>query len=486
MFGRKKILCDEPVITKANVVSVLTDALLVHKQNSADCDNLYKYYKGNQPILQRTKEVRPEICNKIVENRAFEFVDFKTGYMLDGYVQYVSRSDKENVTLDVGKLNDMMVMCDKESLDSDLLEWMYICGTAYRMVMPNAPFITNEIVPKLQNMKTDFAEDEAPFEIYSLDPRNSFVVYYSGLGEKPLMGVKYVELNDGKIIYSVYTASEYFELSSENLLGGLKLNDNKPLALKEIPIIEYPLNNARLGIVEIVQSIADAINAVQSNRLDGIQQFVESLVILYNCEIDDDVAKTLREAGLVKLKSFGENKADIKEIVSELNQQQTQVLVDYMYQTMLNIIGMPNRNGGSSTSDTGAATLVRDGWETTERRAKKDEKKFKSSERRFLKIVLRILRDTVGTSLKLYDIDTKFPARSYKNKMAMAQMLTTMLGCDKIHPLLAFTECELFDDPQAAYQMSADYYEKVKAEQQAVANNSNNQNISKEGGDASA
>jgi SPP1 family phage portal protein len=245
----------------------------------------------------------------------------------------------------------------------------------------------------------------------------------------------------------------------------MRIVKSRKLALKEIPIVEYPLNSSRLGIVEIIKLIADAINTVQSNRLDGIENFVQCLWVLYNCEIDSDAASALRDAGLIKLKSFGENKADIKEIISELNQQETQVLVDYMYQTMLNIIGMPNRNGGSSTSDTGAATLVRDGWETTERRAKKDEKKFKSAERRFLKIALQIVRATVGTELKLYDIDVKFPARSYKNKMAMAQMLTTMLGCDKIHPLLAFTECELFDDPQAAYQMSMDYYEKVKAEQ---------------------
>lgn len=34
--------------------------------------------------------------------------------------------------------------------------------------------------------------DESPFEIYTLDPRNAFVVYHSGLGNKPMMGVKYV------------------------------------------------------------------------------------------------------------------------------------------------------------------------------------------------------------------------------------------------------------------------------------------------------
>lgn len=464
LFGRRKILCDEPVIDSSNIVSVLTDALNTHRTNSAECDYLYRYYKGEQPVLHRTKETRPEICNKIIENRAFEFVDFKTGYMLDGAIQYVSRSGSEKKTLEIGTLNDLMVMSDKETLDSDLFEWMYCCGTGYRMGVANSPYINNDIVPKLQNRRTDFTEDEAPFSIHTLDPRNTFVIYHSGLGEKPLIGVKYVVRQDKKIVFSAYTDTHYYELIAENMIGGLRLEREERLALGEIPIIEYPLNNARLGIVEIVVSMFDAINTVQSNRIDGVEQFISSLWVLYNAEIDDDKAKQLRDAGLITLKSHGDNKADIKSIAEQLDQQQTQTLVDYMYQTMLNIIGMPNRNGGSSTSDTGAATLVRDGWETTERRAKKDEKKFKSSERRLLKIVLRIMRDTVGTSLKLHDIDIKFPDRSYKNKMAMSQMLTTMLNCEKIHPLLAFTECELFGDPQAAYQMSVEHYEKTKKE----------------------
>lgn len=304
--------------------------------------------------------------------------------------------------------------------------------------MPNAPYIQSEIVPKFQNRRTDFAKAEAPFDIYMLDPRNTFVVYHSGLGEKPLMGAKYVVEQGNVIIYSVYTSTQYFELRSDSPMEGLAGVFSETRVLKEIPIIEYPINNARLGIVEVIQSISNAINTVQSNRLDAVEQFVSSLLILYNADIDDDAAKSLRDAGLIKLKSVGDNKADIKELVSELNQRETQVLVDYMYQTMLNIICMPNRNGGSSKSDTGAATLVRDGWETTERRAKKDEKKFKSAQRQFLRIALRIMRDTIGTGLKLYDIDTKFPARSYKNKMAMAQLrqntsLLQSASCLTIH-----------------------------------------------------
>ena len=465
--GRRKILCDAPEITRENVVAVLTDALSVHRSNRAEIDYLYGYYRGKQPIMQRTKEIRPEICNKIVENRANEIVSFKVGYLCGEPVQYVSRGSTGDVSADISKLNDMMLLCGKSARDKELAEWMYICGTGYRMVMPNAPYIESEIVPKLQNRKTDFREDEAPFELYTLDPRDAFVVYHSGLGEKPLMGVKYIKQGDNAIVYSVYTPTQYFEIASDNLVGGMTVQKTEQRKLGAVPIVEYPLNSARLGAFEIVLPILDAINTVQSNRLDGIEQFIQSLILLYNCDIDDEDAKNIRQAGLVKLKSAGQDKADLKILAEQLDQTQTQTLVNYMYQTVLNIVGMPNRNGGNSTSDTGSAVIMRDGWEAAEARAKSDELMFRESERQILKIALRIVRETVGTALRLADVETKFTRRNYENILSKSQVLAGMLANDKIAPLLAFTHCGLFSDPEDAAKMSAEHYKKVVGDQAA-------------------
>lgn len=466
--GRTKILCDEPEITAQNVAKVLSDALVIHLQNSNECDYLYKYRNGDQPILKRTKEVRPEICNKVVENRADEIVSFKTGYLCGEPLQYISRGSTDEIFKGINKLNDMMLLCGKSALDKDLTEWMYTCGTGYRMIMSNTLYINSDIVPRLKNRQTVFSEDEAPFEAFTLDPRYTFVVYHSGLGEKPLMGVKYVVRKDNTRVYSVYTHTQYFEITTGENEDSLFVPEPRPRPYNSaIPIIEYPLNSARLGSFEVVLSILDSINTVQSNRIDGVEQFIQSLLVFINCDIDNDSAKSLREAGLVKIKTVGEVKADIKEIAEALDQSQTQTLIDYMYQTVLNIVGMPNRNGGSSTSDTGAATIVRDGWATAEARAKLDELSFKESERQFLKAALRIIRDTVGTPLTLADIETKFTRRNYENIQTKAQVLDVMLKNDKIAPSLAFTHCGMFSDPEDAAKQSAEHYDKVKAELKA-------------------
>ena len=125
---------------------------------------------------------------------------------------------------------------------------------------------------------------------------------------------------------------------------------------------------------------------------------------------------------------------------------------------------MPNRNGGSSTSDTGAAVIMRDGWTLAESRAKDRELMFKKSEHEMLKLVLRIIRDTEGLSedvydLKLKNISMQFTRRNYENIQSKSQVLVSMLQQNKIHPRLAFATSGAFTDPESAYQMSMEYYE---------------------------
>jgi hypothetical protein len=135
-----------------------------------------------------------------------------------------------------------------------------------------------------------------------------------------------------------------------------------------------------------------------------------------------------------------------------------------MYQTVLVIVGMPNRNGGSSTSDTGSAVIMRDGWSDAEARAKDTELMFKMSEKRFLRIAIRIANTMRDMDLKLSNIEIRFTRRNYENIQAKAQVLTTLLANDKIHPRLAFEHCGMFVDPDLAYTESEKYAEKRQKE----------------------
>lgn len=446
--GRRMILTDETEVNIGNVVQILRKALPYHWKNRSEISYLWSYYKGRQPILNRVKEVRPEITNKIVENRANEIVSFKSGYLMGEPLQYVSRGNAENIADAINQLNEFVFAEEKPAKDKELADWFHICGTSFRMVLPD------EMAGE---------DDESPFEIYTLDPRNTFVVYNNGLGSKPILGVKYVVDENGVIHYSCYSDHEYFEIVESKVVS------YDTHILGEIPIIEYPLNIARIGAFELVIPLLDAINLTDSNRLDGVEQFIQALMLFHNVDISSEDFDELRERGAIKFKDIDPQlKAEINYLVSNLNQGETQTLVDHMYQTVLTICGMPNRNGGSSTSDTGSAVIMRDGWSAAEARAKDSELMFKKSERIFLKVVLNICRTLADMDLKVCNVEIRFTRRNYENILQKAQVLDLMLKNNKIHPRLAFEHCGLFVDSDLAYTLSAEYAEEQEQKAQEL------------------
>lgn len=446
--GRRMILTDETEVNIGNVVQILRKALPYHWKNRSEITYLWSYYKGRQPILNRVKEVRPEITNKIVENRANEIVSFKSGYLMGEPLQYVSRGNADNIADAINQLNEFVFAEEKPAKDKELADWFHICGTSFRMVLPD------EMAGE---------DDESPFEIYTLDPRNTFVVYNNGLGNKPILGVKYVVDENGVVHYSCYSDHEYFEIVESKVIS------YDTHILGEIPIIEYPLNMARIGAFELVIPLLDAINLTDSNRLDGVEQFIQALMLFHNVDISSEDFDELRERGAIKFKDIDPQlKAEINYLVSNLNQGETQTLVDHMYQTVLTICGMPNRNGGSSTSDTGSAVIMRDGWSAAEARAKDSELMFKKSERIFLKVVLNICRTLADMDLKVCNVEIRFTRRNYENILQKAQVLDLMLKNNKIHPRLAFEHCGLFVDSDLAYTLSAEYAEEQEQKAQEL------------------
>ena len=431
LFGRRKIYTDVAEITRENVVDVLTQAMSVHSVNRNEIDYLWGYYRGKTPILSKEKEVRETINHKICVNRANEIVTFKRGYGFGEPIQYIRHSTDESLTDDINDLNEYMFCESKHAKDSALAEWMFVGGVGMRMVLPGS-------------------EEDEPFRVYTLDPRDSFVVRYNGLGEDVVMGVKYIVRENLLPLYSVYTKDMYYEIESDVIIK------EEPHILGDVPIFEYPVNEARLGAFEIALPLLDAINEVESNRLDDVVQFVNSFLALLGGNIDEDTYDKLDSYKMLCLPEG----VDAKYLSVALQQSDTQVLSNNLYDAVLTICSIPNRNGGSSTSDTGSAVIMRDGWETAEAYMKSVENEFKCAEKRFLKLILRIMRDTVGTGLTLKDIEIKFSRRNYDNLQTKSQVLATLLGNPKIHPELAFTHCGLFLDPASAYLQSKEWWEK--------------------------
>ena len=435
------------------------------------------------------KEVRPEITHNTVVNYANEIVSFKTSYLLGEPLQYVSAGDNEgagvpeNVTR-LNKLNGYMRLVSKSARDKELADWIHICGTGYRLCLPNG-------------RRAD--EYDSPFNVYTLDPRLTFVAQYSGVDHHTVLACNVVPRQNLPDLLCMYArdasgAVVYYEMEDQVITGGGTPEGTPPalqgpqasleiksrvLDLPEIPIVEYIGNNARMGAFEVVMGLLDEMNVLTSTRAEAVDQFVQSLWVFQNCQISDKQFEAAAAGKALKITSDGSNGQESKvyAVTVDLDQNGVQAAMNDARNAMLDICGMPaTQNGRASTSDTGSAVIMRDGWQQAEARAKDTETLFKESESMFLRNVLYICRHTADLNIRPDEVEMKFNRRNYADLMTRVQSLTTMLATDKIAPQLAFEHCGLFTDPEAAFAISAKYAEEQErkaqeqVEQQQVAN----------------
>ena len=432
LFGRRMIYTSEKAITLDNVCAVVEQAYITHLINRDEIEYLWQYFKGNQPVLYRTREIRNELTQHIVENRANEIVSFKTGYLVGKPIQYVSSVSGDNVAKAVGQLNDTMRIIGKHTKDKSLIEWTQICGLGYRYIVQNNDrFI------------------QSPFNLYTLDPRNTFVIRANDYSQKVLAGVNYVMDTNQQITFTVFT-----EDSCYTFVHGADHPSATVNAFGLIPIIEYQANSARQGCFEIVLSMLDAINDFDSARMEAVEQFVQSLLVLYNCQVEDGTtADSIRQAGMILLKSTGDSKADIKNLSEQLDQTQNQTLKEDLYNAVLQIVGVPSQSAGNtSDSSNNGAVVLKNGWQGAETRAQDFEAMFQLPEQEMLRVVSVICE---GLS------DLRFTPAD--------QTLTTMLQNDKVHPKCAYEASGLFVDTEEAYLLGMKWFEeREKQEQQKL------------------
>lgn len=426
-FGREVIYTNALVVDENNIINELGKALPIHYQNAEEIEYLNRYYAGDQPILYRRKENRPEVNNKIVSNLALYIVETKASEIAGEPIQYILRGTEKEKSEEISKLNAIMEGEDKACDDIEICRWRSICGTAYR-------YIGND-------EGNGSLLDETSFYLAVENPMTTFVVYHSN--NRPAFSCQIREDEEGREVFYIFTNSKWFVIRQDKIVNS-GTNGNGA-----IPVIEYPNNSRRLSDIEITIFITDEINRMASDRANGIEQFVSAWVKFVNCEIDSETYAKMRQEGALVVKSNNgtENKADVDVMTSELNQSETQVAVDDLLDKLLLVQGMSNRQTSSSSGDTQGAVLMRNGYYDKEKRSEMSEPIFKRAERQTLKIILNRLRITDGFSLMPSDVEVKISRTKMDNIYTKVESLKLMLDMG-IFPDRAIKTVGIWSDPE--------------------------------------
>lgn len=461
-YGRKIAYTNVGQITQDNIVAVVGSCIGCFNYNKTVIEYLWNYYKGDQPVHYREKTANEDINNRVSENHAYELVQFKVGQTYGEPIQFISRRDDDAINKAVDELNDYMADANKQEKDIKAGEWQSATGTSFKAIQ--------------------FTGDkELPFRIVAPNPINTFVIYNEST-EEPMLAVQELKDETGEHYKLCYTKSHECKLKNGKVL------DWKLHGFGDIPIVEYPNNHERLSDIELVIDLLDAINNMQSNRMDSIQQFVEYWVKFVNCEIDKETFEEMKLSHALTVKSNNkDNKADVEIMTQELNQSESQVAKKDLWDNALAILAIPNKEGNTG-GDTQGAVELRNGWDFSKTRTKLKDPVVKSAEKRIAKVVLNVIRVKGKEELKIgiRDFDVQINHSPTDNLVVKCQALQYLLQCG-IHPLVAIKTVGLWGDAEKTFLESQPYLKNlwktiddVKAEEEkakkAMENFNNQQN----------
>ena len=460
--GRIKIFTDQKEITIDNVLSVLRKAYSKHRRNAADIQFLIDYERGEQP-LKRAKTIRSDINIETNDNLANYIKEFKIGYFWGTPVTYVQHGDKEHHGTDenidsvgISALNEMMK--NGESIgkkNMELAEFVEVGGIGHRIV----------------EIKRDFESGIIPAtyaKVSTLDSRNTFCVYYAGVGQPKVMAVTYAKIS-GKTYFTCITDSSIFEIQGDNIQEYIN-----PFGM--INIVEYERAVDRTGCFERQIPLMDNLNVMVSDFANDVAQKTQE--IWWGNDIEFPVDKKTGEpikpkSGqwlLTHSDSSGGTNQKIQPMSSTFDSSSTLNAIGDTRTKILQNAKVPIQYTSEGGGSTGVATDAMTGWSATEVDAIREEQMIGSAEREELALILKAI-SRVPTSIlpeddpirkvHISDVDFHFNRRRNYDMAVKANAFATWVahGVNGRH---ALKTVDAFEDVEQVWEDSKEGIEEYQ------------------------
>lgn len=418
--GRQRIILDYPEVTEDNLFEVMQKALGIHASNRNDCEYLINYFLGQQDILNRNPSKITEVNNKIVVNFAYPITREIVGYTYGSPTEFIPKDmDYQD---DISKLSDIYNYEDSHAVDTCSGIYASICGVGYMITLPD------------QNISKDMTP-EVPIIHSYLDPRNTFIVQSTDIGNPTILSCNYV-INrvTGKRDYTCYTDKYKFEFS--NMDEKTLVTTRNPIGLN--PITMVPNSLFLTGDWEQAISVMNAQNLVTSDSLNDIEGTIKSLLVILGAEFEDedtDLGKIKKNRVMTLTKGNGDTGSlDAKFIAPKLDSISVENIREYLDEARNIITGIPDRSANSSGGDTGMAVLNRDGWTDIEIVARLKEMFYKKAKKEQLSVGIEILKKLglIRDDLSVLNIDISVGRHTTDNIQTKTQAFSTLVKTGEI------------------------------------------------------
>ena len=472
--GRIKIFTDQKEITRDNVLSVLRKAYAKHRKNAREIQFLMDYERGYQP-LQRLKTIRPDIDIQSNDNIANYIKEFKIGYFWGTPPTLVQRGSNEHHNTSpetdskgISALNEMLKNGNSiRKKNLELAEFVEIGGIGHRIV----------------EIKTDFENGEIPdtyVNLYTLDSRTTFCVYYSGIGQPKVMGVTFAKIS-GKIYFTCITDCAIFEIQGDTVREYIN-----PFGM--INIVEHERSVDRTGCFERQISLMDNLNVMVSDFANDVAQKTQEIWWGNDIEfpVDEKTGEPIKPKSgqwlLTHSDTSGGTNQKIQPMSSTFDSSSTLSAIGDTRTKILQNAKVPIQYTSEGGGSTGVATDAMTGWSATEVDAIREENMEESANREELKLILKAISfvktsvlpvDDPLRKVHVSDVDFHFNRRKNQDMAIKANAFATWVshGVKGIHALRMVDAFEDVEQVWADSKEGIEEYQKSNYETNSTSEN---------------
>lgn len=257
-------------------------------------------------------------------------------------------------------------------------------------------------------------------------PRQMFIVYDDSVAERALFAVRYgrhglKSKTPGKIYGEVLTPSEITPFDNDKL-GEAEINP-----YGKIPVVEWKLNEERIGLYEPVAGLVETYNAALGEKANDVESFAEAYLAIMGAELDEDGIRHIRDNRIINL--YGTDNA--KDVLVQFLQKPTadgtqENLLDRLetliYETAM-VANISDESFGSATSGTALAYKL----QAMSNLAESFDGKVEKSIRKRLKLFCTLSTNTTNPNA-YEDVEITFTRNVPKNLLEEAQTAAQLSG----------------------------------------------------------
>lgn len=298
-------------------------------------NHLFETYNGEQSILKRHlphEGTAGKSSPKVMVNHAKYVTDMVVGFTTGNPISITAGKGKN-----IQPLMDSLDQMDINSHDAELEKDLSVFGEAYELIY------------------LDLNEDGSTQErVAKIDPRWCCLVTDDTVKKTPLFGVYWVPkftltgAADGYLT-SIFTPHNVITYRTSGLYpntSNIKEQSVAPQYFGDVQLNELRNNEERQGDYEQATTLIDAYNALQSDRLDDKDNFVDALLVLYGFTLDDEDGNPVPvgKNGVIEAPGKGEDGASVEWLTKSFDETQVQVLAQAVEDDIHKITYVPNMN----------------------------------------------------------------------------------------------------------------------------------------------